>query len=143
MVKRIMLLGLAVVFIFSLSGCTTCKNKELEIQGLKNQVTALESQLRTKDEEMNSSKESLVKSNEGASVGSSQAGEVKQHPDAKQIQLALKNAGYYQGVADGKMGKSTRQAIKAFQKANNLSADGRVGKKTWIVLKDYLEKMVK
>jgi peptidoglycan hydrolase-like protein with peptidoglycan-binding domain len=144
MVKKAMLLGLAAIFVFSLSGCSMlCKNKELEIQGLKNQVTALESQLRAKDEKINSSRESLVRSSGELSVGAGQIAEVKQHPDIKQIQQALKNAGYYQGVVDGVMGKSTHRAVKAFQKANNLFADGRVGKKTWIVLKDYLEKKVK
>ena len=123
------------VFVISLSGCsTTRKSKDLEIQGLRNQVFALESQGAAKIEETSSEVpvESLDKS-----------GEVKQHPKAKQIQTALKNAGYYQGVIDGKLGKKTRQAVKDFQKANNLSVDGKVGKKTWGVLKEYLEKKVK
>jgi hypothetical protein len=145
MVKRVVLLGLVVIFVFSLSGCciTIGKNKELEIQGLRNQVAALESQLRAKDEGMSSSREPLVKSSEEVSVGMNQIGELKQHPNVKQIQVALKNAGYYQGSVDGVMGKGTRQAIRAFQTANDLSADGKVGKKTWMVLKDYLEKKVK
>jgi peptidoglycan hydrolase-like protein with peptidoglycan-binding domain len=137
-------LGVVVVFIFSLSGCvTTRKNEELVNQGLKNRIMALESELNEKDNEINSLKESLIKSSELASVEVNKVSETKEHPTAKQIQTALKNAGYYQGAIDGKIGKNTRQAIKEFQKANNLPVDGKVGKKTWVVLKDYLEKKVK
>lgn len=143
MVKKVLLLGLAVVFVFSLSGCATMrKNDDLEIQGLRNKVLALETQLREKDDEINSLKESTVKSNEEINVSAAKVVEVKQ-PDGKQIQIALKNAGYFEGVIDGKMGKNTRKAIREFQKANNLPVDGKVGKKTWTALKDYLEKKVK
>lgn len=55
-----------------------------------------------------------------------------------QIQQALKNAGYYQGKLDGKVGPQTRSAIKAFQKDNGLVADGVCGRKTWAQLKAYL-----
>jgi len=58
---------------------------------------------------------------------------------AKQIQIALKKAGFYSGPIDGKIGPKTRQAIKAFQKKNNLKVDGIVGKNTWEKLKVYLE----
>jgi len=142
MVRRIMLASLVMIFVFSLSGCVTMRrNSELEIQGLRNQVSVLESQLRAKDEEMNSLKESLLKSSENASEN--KVSEAKERPNNKQIQLALVNAGYYQGSIDGKLGKKTILALKAFQKANNLSADGKIGKKTWLALKEYLEKKVK
>jgi len=48
----------------------------------------------------------------------------------KQIQRALKNAGYYDGPIDGKIGPKTKQAILKFQKANGLKIDGIVGKMT-------------
>ena len=64
-------------------------------------------------------------------------------PTGIEIQTALKNAGYFQGSVDGKMGRKTRLAVKEFQKANNLHPDGRVGKNTWEVLKGYLEKKYK
>ena len=53
------------------------------------------------------------------------------------IQKALKSAGYYQGGLDGKIGPSTRDAIKAFQKDNGLEPDGVVGRQTWMKLKSY------
>lgn len=140
MAKKVLLLGLAAVFVFSLSGCATMrKNDALEIQGLRNKVSALEAQLKEKDDELNSLKETSVKG--GEETG--RVGEAKQQADPKQIQTALKNAGFYQGNVDGKMGKKTRRAVREFQKANNLPVDGKVGKNTWVVLKDYLEKKVK
>lgn len=36
--------------------------------------------------------------------------------------------------ADGKFGNKTLEAVKAFQKANNLSVDGVVGRNTWTAL---------
>ena len=59
-------------------------------------------------------------------------------PSAKEIQLALKNAGLYAGQIDGKIGTMTKKAIEEFQKANNLKVDGKVGLKTWAVLSSYL-----
>jgi peptidoglycan hydrolase-like protein with peptidoglycan-binding domain len=59
-------------------------------------------------------------------------------PTSKEIQMALKNAGFYAGVVDGKIGPQSKKAITDFQKANNLQADGKVGPKTWMVLGKYL-----
>jgi peptidoglycan hydrolase-like protein with peptidoglycan-binding domain len=59
-------------------------------------------------------------------------------PTSQDIQTALKNAGYYTGAIDGKIGPKTKQAIIAFQAANSLEADGKVGPKTWLVLSPYL-----
>ncbi len=57
---------------------------------------------------------------------------------AKKVQAALKNAGYYEGSIDGKLGSKSRGAIKKFQKEHELKADGIIGKKTWTELKNYL-----
>jgi murein L,D-transpeptidase YcbB/YkuD len=56
----------------------------------------------------------------------------------KDIQFALKNAGFYNGPIDGKIGKNSKKAIKEFQKANGLKADGIVGPKTRDLLLQYL-----
>jgi len=56
----------------------------------------------------------------------------------KQIQIALQKAGFYKGKIDGKIGPQTKEAIKAFQKANGLKADGIVGKRTIEKLNKYL-----
>ncbi len=57
---------------------------------------------------------------------------------SRDVQIALKNAGYYNGEIDGKIGPSTRTAIRAFQEANGLTADGVCGKGTWDKLKENL-----
>jgi murein L,D-transpeptidase YcbB/YkuD len=57
----------------------------------------------------------------------------------KEIQTALKNAGFYNGPVDGVIGKKTRAAIRAFQKANGVKPDGVIGKKTETLLLKYLK----
>ncbi len=59
-------------------------------------------------------------------------------PTGAEIQTALKNANFYTGAIDGQIGPTTKKAIKAFQEANNLQADGKIGPKTWAVLGKYL-----
>lgn len=61
---------------------------------------------------------------------------------AKDIQTALKNAGYDPGKIDGKIGPKTTSAIKAFQKYNGLKDDGIVGQRTWNLLSKYLASSV-
>ena len=46
------------------------------------------------------------------------------------VQKRLKELGYYKGAADGDFGPATEEAVKAFQRANGLTADGKVGQKT-------------
>jgi len=58
-------------------------------------------------------------------------------PSTRAIQAALKNAGFYQGEVDGKMGAVTRDAVKEFQRVNGLKDDGVVGKQTWAKLSTY------
>jgi len=58
----------------------------------------------------------------------------------KQIQRALKSAGFYQGPVDGKIGPKTREAIVKFQKSKGLKADGIVGKRTSVELNKYLSR---
>ena len=59
-------------------------------------------------------------------------------PTAKQIQQALKNAGFYTGKVDGNAGPRTKKAIEAFQTQNGLKADGKVGPRTWKLLSAHL-----
>ena len=58
----------------------------------------------------------------------------------KEIQTALKNAGYYFGAIDGKIGPKTKEAVKVFQTDNGLKVDGVVGPKTQRLLSEYLLK---
>jgi len=139
MVKKVKILSLIILFIFfiSLTGCASLRKKDLTSQELRNQTQALEAELQKKNEEIALLKERLKEKEE---ISKSSFPEAKRRPSVKQIQLALRNAGYNPGPIDGRMGKQTRQAIKAFQKANGLTPDGKVGRKTWELLRQYLYK---
>ena len=47
-----------------------------------------------------------------------------------QIQTKLKNWGYYAGDVDGVYGSATERAVRAFQRKNGLTADGKAGAQT-------------
>lgn len=90
--------------VLTLNGCATArKEKDLEIQGLRNQVSVLGTQLQSKDEEILSLRDSLNKVQEektALQAKSTEAqpkekivGAVKSRPTAKHFQIALKNAG--------------------------------------------------
>ena len=138
--KKAVMFLVAGVFALGLAGCATAPKQNSEIDSLKNQVMTLEDQLKARDEEITTLKDELNRAPQAQGVAAAEAC-VKQ--SAKSIQTALNNAGYYNGPIDGRIGKQTRDGIKEFQKANNLKSDGRVGSKTWAVLKAYLNKKVK
>ena len=50
------------------------------------------------------------------------------------IARRLTELGYYEGNISGNFLGNTRNAVKAFQKQNNLEADGIIGEQTWNVL---------
>lgn len=52
----------------------------------------------------------------------------------KTVQRILNGSGYTSGTVDGKYGKNTENAVKAFQKAKGLTADGICGLNTWNAL---------
>lgn len=54
--------------------------------------------------------------------------------DPAGLQAALSLAGFSPGRVDGRMGPRTKEAVRAFQRANGLSPDGIVGVKTLRVL---------
>ncbi len=58
----------------------------------------------------------------------------------KDIQRALRSAGYYGGKIDGKIGPQSKKAIKEFQADHGLKVDGVVGPKTTRALSQYLVK---
>ena len=100
----------------------------------KSTLTQLEDLSRTK-EILESKKDYVSKAKEPKQKGSQKA---EFRPTVKEIQTALKNAGFNPGSFDGKIGPRTRQAIKDFQKSKGLVPDGAVGPKTWASLGKYL-----
>jgi peptidoglycan hydrolase-like protein with peptidoglycan-binding domain len=64
-------------------------------------------------------------------AGGAQAGAARMSKeDVKQVQAALKNKGMDPGPEDGVLGPKTQQALREFQKSNNMPATGRIDEKT-------------
>ena len=114
-----------------MAGCATCDKK---VDDLNTRVQVLES------------KAGIIPEQKEATGGAIAAGEKTEaskevaapdSPTKKDIQACLKNAGFYTGEVDGKMGPKTKKSIDEFQTANGLVADGKVGPNTWNKLKKY------
>ena len=119
---------LSVFFIIILSGCATGSKK----QPSQSQPVAQESYSLDQGNNNTWSSESYEKPTKET------YSEATMQLSPKQIQRALRSAGFYQGPVDGKIGPKTKEAIKSFQKANGLKADGIVGKRTSAELNKYL-----
>ena len=57
---------------------------------------------------------------------------------ARTVQAALKEAGFYNGAIDGKVGRGTIAAITGFQRSQGIKADGIVGRVTWQHLQAFV-----
>jgi len=139
-------LVIAGIFLF-LSGCKTMEAQPVE----RNTETTASTASSVPVSSNTSSSSSIAPSSPEMEMprGSSQnaaiapevtepAAVVPEKPTKKNIQTALKNAGYYAGEIDGKFGPKTKKAVEEFQAANSLSVDGVVGPLTWNLLKKYL-----
>jgi len=130
--KRAMFVFFGFLGILFLAGCATTRSSstaslESRVQVLENKVGALETDLQSTPQGTVSMSETPA----GSIVSAEKL-------TNKQIQKALKSAGYYEGNIDGKMGRKTKAAIKEFQRNNGLKADGVVGKNTKEKLLKYL-----
>ncbi len=137
--RRLMFAALTVLFV----GCATARQKtqETQAQSYEERVNALERELALKDDEILELRNDLYRAEEQLENASAQpvsTASASARLSAKEVQTALKKAGFYDGAVDGKIGKNTKKAITEFQKANGLVADGIVGKKTSEKLRQYL-----
>lgn len=132
-----------IILLFSITGCASMRKetKNMQIQQLQMEVGRLRSELQQKDAEIDFLERRLQEAPRRQTVYTegekrAQGSAIKITP--RNIQLALKRANFYNGPIDGKIGEKTKKAIRDFQKANGLVADGVVGKETWSKLKPYL-----
>ena len=144
---RLTLLGMLGVLV-AFTGCANKKKKQ--INALEAQVGEITNELVRLDQsiqETRASVQNLENTQGGAGYGAAASGGTAatgiyrtpsgfELPSAE-IQQALKGAGYYTGSIDGKIGPSTREAAKSFQRDNGLDADGVIGRRTWAKLKAY------
>lgn len=158
-----------VLSVFILTGCATIRrNQDTSASGgaLQTKVANLEQEMASRDQEITDLKYEVDRLNDRLSsqssdssggssyrrieytpadvtkdnFGSSDDDRIVRVPVSNEkVQKALKNAGYYNGNIDGKLGAKTKSAIKEFQKAQDLKPDGVVGKATWAALKSYVE----
>lgn len=154
--RKISLL-LAIVFVAAMvSGCQTTSNKQ-QMDSLSAKVQTLEGTVQDRDRELSQlqgqidqmsreidDQKRTIQAKEQARMAApvetkDRLGIIKVNVPATDIQSALKEAGFYNGAIDGKVGANTISAIAAFQKANNLTSDSIVGQKTWDLLKTYLK----
>jgi murein L,D-transpeptidase YcbB/YkuD len=112
------------------------EEKDSEIVDLKYQVKDLSSRLETQP-----SGSDAVSSRGSSDMDQSNStkGIIKVSASIEDVQKALKNAGFYKGTVDGKIGQQTKKAIESFQRKHNLTADGVIGRRTWEELKVYLQ----
>jgi len=150
-----MKLFLIIPLIPLLAGCATgrkLQNLETKVDVLETKVSSIEQRQSVIEGQTGESRESVgylkgkvdsrgpstivvtgAQGNEGYLYKSG-----KKSLSHKDIQLALKNAGFYNGPIDGKIGRDTKRAIRELQKSNGLKANGKISTKTKSLLLQYL-----
>ncbi|MBU1124432.1 MAG: peptidoglycan-binding protein [Candidatus Omnitrophica bacterium] len=135
-------LALIWVLLMGMGGCATVK-KQPQIQFLQEENTQLKNQLQQKDKELSVLEEQLMVTQQLSSRAKvKKTIQIQKSPSVMtpwKIQSALKDAGFYEGPIDGKIGNETKKAIKKFQKANGLLVDGIPGEDTRRKLKKYVK----
>jgi len=155
-VKRMMLLLIMTVMV---SGCATMQRDQSMVSQLQLRIGELERAAQNKDrriadletevKDLSYDLEQVKKAPASQRSPSFPAGPsgaaadaddriIRVDADPKTVQQALKNAGYYSGVIDGKVGSGTKKAIYQFQQDKGLTADGLIGRQTWALLKTFL-----
>lgn len=153
---------LVLLCVFALSGCITTK-KTTDVTQLQMRVTQLEQKLEEQDAELKDLKFDVenfssqaayepepvpvavptqpVMPTTNISVSSNvdNSETIRVAATGQEVQTALKNAGYYTGTIDGKIGALSKKAISNFQRDHGLNSDGIVGRKTWTELQRYLQ----
>ena len=130
-----LLAGFASLVFFS--GCST--TKPATSATLENSAPATENKAEVLESNAPVPAASGTETGSVAAPASTLSGVTVETMTKKQVQEALKNAGYYDGNIDGRFGPKTKAAVKQFQKDMGLKVDGVVGSKTKEKLLKYLK----
>jgi len=136
-------LVMALLLIIFISGCVSFPENE-KYSALEERVTKIEERV-DKIEGGNAKLEEELQTTESKPSPKKKIDKMEtpqkiiRFPSNEDIQIALKNAGFYDGEIDGQIGTKTRNAIKEFQKQNDLEVDGVVGRNTWEVLGEFYD----
>ncbi len=156
---------LVILLVITLSGCASTRKSKSSSDNLQTRLGDMERRVEEKDAEIESLKDDIRDLNQQIanvpsstpapqiiyepaparpttssrkSIDKSDQRIIRVSASPEEVQMALKNAGFYEGTVDGKVGEKTKKAIKAFQEANGLTTDGLIGTRTWAKLKTYL-----
>ncbi|MGE5280203.1 MAG: peptidoglycan-binding domain-containing protein [Deltaproteobacteria bacterium] len=135
--KNIMLFAVCALAVLVVSGCATYDPARLD--DMEYRLSRLEKKVLPTPEATGAPEKTVVNAapQPVEEETAAPAVAIPDSPTKKDIQQALKNAGYYDGEVDGKFGPKTKSAIEAFQDANNLIADGKPGVNTWEKLRAF------
>jgi len=125
------------MLLLAVGGCATTARKANDQMEMR--ISELENMLEEKDDQIRSLEGQLEETRRVRQPVTAAVKPDVSKASKKDIQSALKNAGYYDGPIDGKFGQKTSTAIVEFQKANGLKQDGKVGQQTWLKLSEYSE----
>ena len=134
--KRFLVISVVALFGLAVFGCgkktaeETTEPMSMETMSTVNVASPTPSEAKTPEVKAQSPAAEAVKTEAHIPVSAK--------PTPIEIQTALKNAGFYTGNIDGKIRPRTKKAIEDFHKANGLKVDGKVGPKTWELLKVHL-----
>lgn len=129
---------LVIALTMTLTGCALFETPD--INSLKKRVSALESRQDAIEGQTEGKSESVTY----VSTAKIEETTIPEETTSismtdKEVQRALKNAGYYYGDIDGKIGSKSKRAIREFQADNGLKVDGIAGPQTKKALLRYLD----
>ena len=123
------------------AGCATTRPRPAA-QDANSQLAALQTQIQAKDQEIQDlhsqldSRDQALTNNFVSTAPSDKFNILRVSGVSNlEVQKALLRAGFDPGPLDGRLGKKTRSAVKAFQRKNHLTADGVIGDRTWAALR--------
>ena len=133
--------GIPAVLFFFLAGCATAPKQDLGASVYKRQAEELQNEIVKKEVKIHELEDALHE------FRVRDATKAPRHPGLTPVaknsrvirvknltpellQKSLKAAGFDPGPADGKIGKKTLSALRAFQAERGLKPDGIVGEKT-------------